>query len=48
MEEQNNNTNDLERILSMDEESLNKIFSEMSLEEIEDLLDKINEVNDDK
>ena len=41
------NKNELERILSMDEESLNKIFSEMSLEEIEDLLDKLNEVEND-
>lgn len=42
-----NNTNDIEKILSMDEESLNKIFSEMTVEEIEELLDKMNEVENE-
>ena len=47
MEESNKNS-DLEKILSMDEGSLNKIFSEMTPEEIEDLLEKINEVSDNE
>lgn len=43
-----NGTNDnrnLEKILSLSKEELEKIFSQLSIEEIEDLLHKLNEVN---
>lgn len=35
----------LEKILSLSKEELEKIFSQLSMEEIEDLLNKLNEVN---
>ncbi len=44
---QENNNNDFEKISSLSEEDLNKIFKEMTPEEIEDLLDKINEVGNE-
>ena len=37
--------NNLERILSLNQEELRQIFSQLSMEELEDLLDKLNEVN---
>lgn len=42
MEENNN----LEKLLSLTEEELEKIFSQLSMGEIEDLLNKLNEVTD--
>jgi Asp-tRNA(Asn)/Glu-tRNA(Gln) amidotransferase C subunit len=44
MNETNANKN-LEKILSLSKEELEKIFSQLSMEEIEDLLNKLNEVN---
>lgn len=44
MNETNNNQN-LEKILSLKKEDLEKIFSQMSMVEIEDLLNKLNEVD---
>lgn len=44
MNEINANKN-LEKILSLSKEELEKIFSQLSMEEIEDLLNKLNEVN---
>ncbi len=35
----------LEKILSLSKEELEKIFSQLSMEEIEDLLNKLNEAN---
>lgn len=35
----------LEKILSLNKEELERIFSQLSMEEIEDLLNKLNEVN---
>lgn len=43
MNETNNNKN-LEKIMSLSKEELERIFSQLSLEEIEDLLNKLNEV----
>ena len=40
-----NANNNLEKILSLSKEELEKIFSQLSMEEIEDLLNKLNEVN---
>ena len=42
MLETNNNEN-LEKLLSLSKEELEKIFSQLSMAEIEDLLDKLNE-----
>lgn len=42
MLETNNNEN-LEKLLSLSKEDLEKIFSQLSMAEIEDLLDKLNE-----
>lgn len=42
MLETNNNEN-LEKLLSLSKEELEKIFSQLSVAEIEDLLDKLNE-----
>ena len=44
MNETNANKN-LEKILSLSKEELERIFSQLSMEEIEDLLNKLNEVN---
>ena len=44
MNETNNDKN-LEKILSLSEEELHNIFSELSAMEIENLLDKLNEVS---
>ena len=44
MNETNANKN-LEKILSLSKEELEKIFSQLSMAEIEDLLNKLNEVN---
>lgn len=44
MNETNANKN-LEKILSLSKEELEKIFSQLSMEELEDLLNKLNEVN---
>lgn len=44
MNETSNNKN-LERILSLNKEELEKIFSQLSAQEIEDLLKKLNEVS---
>lgn len=44
MNETNANKN-FEKILSLSTEELEKIFSQLSGEEIEDLLNKLNEVN---
>ena len=44
MNETSNNKN-LERILSLSKEELEKIFSQLSAQEIEDLLKKLNEVS---
>ena len=41
-----NANNNLEKILSLSKEELEKIFSQLSMEEIEDLLNKLNEVNE--
>lgn len=46
MNETNTNEN-LEKILSLSKEELEKIFSQLSAQEIEDLLSKLNEVNKD-
>lgn len=35
----------LKKILSLSKEELEKIFSQLSMTEIEDLLDKLDEVN---
>ncbi len=43
MDETNTNKN-LEKLLSLSKEELEKIFSQLSVAEIEDLLDKLNEV----
>lgn len=43
MNETDNNKN-LERIMSLSKEELEQIFSQLSLEDIEDLLNKLNEV----
>ncbi len=40
-----NFNNNLEKILSLSKEELEKIFSQLTMEEIEDLLNKLNEVN---
>lgn len=40
-----NANKNLEKILSLSKEELEKIFSQLSMEEIEDLLNKLNEVN---
>ena len=40
-----NANKNLEKILSLSKEELEKIFSQLSVEEIEDLLNKLNEVN---
>lgn len=42
MLETNNNEN-LEKLLSLSKEELEKIFSQLSVAEIADLLDKLNE-----
>lgn len=39
-----NVNNNLEKILSLSTEELKKIFSQLSISEIEDLLTKLNEV----
>ena len=44
MNETNANKN-LEKILSLSKDELEKIFTQLSMEEIEDLLNKLNEVN---
>lgn len=44
MDETTTNSN-LERILSLSKEELEIIFSQLSAEEIEDLLTKLNEVD---
>lgn len=44
MNETNTNGN-LEKILSLSKEELEKIFSQLSIIEIEGLLNKLNEVN---
>lgn len=41
---ESNATKNLEKILSLSKEQLEKIFSQLSMEEIEDLLNKLNEV----
>ena len=38
------NNKELEKILSITEEELKEIFSKMSLLEIEEIIDKLNEV----
>ena len=43
MNETNINKN-LEKILSLSKEELEKIFSQLSIKEIEDLFNKLNEV----
>ena len=45
MNEKNTNEN-LEKILSLSKEELEQIFSQLSMTEIEDLLNKLNEVNE--
>lgn len=40
-----NANKNLEKILSLGKEELEKIFSQLSVEEIEDLLNKLNEVS---
>ena len=40
-----NANQNLEKILSLSKEELEKIFSQLSVEELEDLLNKLNEVN---
>ncbi len=45
MNETNVNKN-LEKILSLSKEELEKIFSQLSMTEIEDLLNKLNEVSE--
>ena len=37
--------NDLKKVVSLSKEELTKIFLQLSLTEIEDILDKINEVD---
>jgi len=37
----------LDKLLSLSKEELNKIFAQLSLSEIENLLDKLNEVKND-
>ena len=37
--------NNLEQLLSLNQEELKQIFSQLSMEELEDLIDKLNEVN---
>lgn len=44
MNETNANEN-LKKILSLSKEELEKIFSQLSMTEIEDLLNKLDEVN---
>lgn len=44
MNETNANKN-LEKILSLSKEELEKIFSQLSMQDIEDLLNKLNEVD---
>ena len=44
MNEKSYNDN-LEKLLSLSKEELERLFSQLSLTEIEDLLDKLNEVN---
>ncbi len=41
-----NNNKELEKLLSLSKEELEKIFSQLSLSEIEDLLEKLKEVNE--
>ncbi len=43
MTEANTNSN-LEKLLSLSKEELEKIFSQLSMTEIEDLLNRLNEV----
>lgn len=45
MNETNANKN-LEKLLSLSKEELEKIFSQLSMTEIEDLLNKLNEVSE--
>lgn len=45
MDEKKANKN-LARILSLSKDELEKIFSQLSMKEIEDLLNKLNEVNE--
>lgn len=40
-----NTSKNLEKILSLSKEELEKIFSQLSMVEIEELLNKLNEVN---
>lgn len=40
-----NISDDLKKVLSLSESELENIFSKMSMEEIEDLLDRVNEVS---
>lgn len=42
-----NSNNNLEKILSLSKEELEKIFSQLSMIEIEELLNKLNEVGSD-
>ena len=42
----NEKDNNLEKILSLSKEELEKIFSQLSIKEIENLLNKLNEVTD--
>lgn len=44
MNETSKNDN-IEKLLSLSKEELEKIFSQFSMTEIEDLLNKLNEVN---
>ncbi len=41
-----NNNKELEKLLSLSKEELEKIFSQLSLSEIEDLLEKLKEVDE--
>lgn len=43
--EKNSISENLKKILSLSNEELEKIFSQLSLEEIEELLTKLNEVS---
>lgn len=43
----NTTTNNLERVLALNDAELEQIFSQLSLLEIENLLDKLNEVEKD-
>ena len=44
----NQEDKDLDRVLSLTKEELTDIFNQMSISEVEDLIDAMNEVHEDE